>query len=144
MKSQTATMVLFAGILVLVIGFGFHFVGQLISLLNWDLAMRVGLQEKDAPPEFQIYERATAVADVAIGWVYGIAGLGLILDARWGYVLAWGPGAVLTYHAINAWFLFGNQTKAGYPLFSNRFRTLWCGANLVTGLLALAVAWKGI
>ena len=68
-------------LLVLVIGFGFHFVGQLISLLDWDLAMRLGLQEADAPPEFQIYERATAVADVAIGWVYGVNTLMWALEA---------------------------------------------------------------
>ena len=133
-----------AGILVLIVGFGFHFVGQLISLLDWDLAMRLGLQEKDAPPEFQVYERGTAAADVAIGWIYGIAGVGLILGHPWGYKLAWIPGAVLVYHSFGAWFLFGNQTRAGYPLFTNRFRLLWCGANLVTGLLAVAVAWKGI
>lgn len=34
-----------AGVLVLVVGFGFHWIGQLVSVLNWDLAARIGLQD---------------------------------------------------------------------------------------------------
>ena len=34
-----------AGVLVLIVGFVFHWIGQLISILNWDLATRIGLQE---------------------------------------------------------------------------------------------------
>ena len=38
-----------AGLLVLVVGFIFHWIGQLISILNWELATRIGLQEKGCP-----------------------------------------------------------------------------------------------
>jgi hypothetical protein len=130
------------GVLVLIVAFTFHWVGQLISLINWDFAIRIGLQEKDSPAEFFVYEHAIAVADVAIGWIYGIAGVGLIVSAPWGYTLAWFPGVVLIYHSISAWFWFGNQTKAGYPLMSTAKRATWCVANLVTGVLAVAVAWN--
>jgi hypothetical protein len=29
-------------------------------------------QDKDGPPEYLVYEKGTAVADVVIGWTYGI------------------------------------------------------------------------
>jgi hypothetical protein len=130
------------GVLVLVVAFTFHWVGQLISLVNWDFAMKIGLQEKGSPAEFIVYEHGIAVADVAIGWIYGIAGVGLILGAPWGFTLAWFPGVVLIYHSISAWFWFGNQTKAGYPLTSKAKGVIWCVANLATGVLAVAVAWN--
>lgn len=55
------------GVLVLVVGFLFHWVGQLISLLNWKAATRLGLQEEGLLPEYAVYERAIAVSDVALG-----------------------------------------------------------------------------
>jgi hypothetical protein len=74
-----------AGVAVLVVGFGIHWIGQSISFLNWDLGTRLGLQEKDLLPEYKVYEHAIAAADAAIGWIYGLAGLGLVLDAQWSY-----------------------------------------------------------
>lgn len=67
------------GMLILVVGFVFHFIGQLISLINWELAERIGIAEKGILPEYKAYEEGMAFADVAIGWTYGLAGLGLIL-----------------------------------------------------------------
>ena len=131
-----------AGVLVLVIGFGFHWMGQTLSVLNWDLAMRLGLQEKDAPPEYLVYEHAIAVSDASIAWLYGIAGVGLLLGTPWGYKLAWVPGAVLVYHAIGFWMWTRNQHRAGHQFYSPAFRVVWSAANMVTGLLAVAVAWN--
>ena len=130
------------GILILIIGFLIHWIGQLISVINWDFATRIGLQEKKMPDEFKVYEHAIAVADVAVGWTYGLAGFGLILDAPWSYQLVWVPGTILIYHGISAWFWFGNQKKIGYRLLSGSFRVIWCSANLITGILAIAVAWQ--
>ena len=45
----------------LVIGFGIHFVAQTLSVLNWDLATRLGLQEAGMRPEHKNYEQAIAV-----------------------------------------------------------------------------------
>ena len=42
-----------AGVLVLIVGFGFHFGGQLISVLAWQRAMRWGLQEEGLRPEYR-------------------------------------------------------------------------------------------
>ena len=131
-----------AGLLVLVVGFGFHFVGQLYSVLNWERAAKLGLQEEDMPPEYKVYERAIAGADTLIGWTYGVAAVGLFLDAAWGYVWAWIPGAILTYHALSFWFWTSGQQRAGYdrPLTRRPGRQSWFLANLVTGLLTIAVA----
>ena len=132
---------LVTGTLVLLVGFGAHWLGQLVSLLNWELATRLGLQEKDLLPEYRVYEHAIAVADVSVGWIYGLAGVGLLMNAGWGYRLAWIPGAILVYHAISAWFWEGNRRQAGHGLWSDALRIAWCGINLVTGVLALLTAW---
>ncbi|MCP4580310.1 MAG: hypothetical protein GY839_01735 [candidate division Zixibacteria bacterium] len=132
-----------AGILVLIVGFIFHWLGQLISIIDWDIATKLGLQEKELPPEYKVYEHANAIADVAIGWLYGIAGFGLLLGVSWGYKLAWIPGAILLYHGISFWFWNVNQRNSGHKLNSDTLRIGWTTANLITGLLAITVAWNG-
>jgi hypothetical protein len=94
------------------------------------------------PKEFKVYEHAIAVADVAVGWTYGLAGVGIILDAPWSYRLIWVPGCILIYHGICALVWFGNQKKIGHQLLSDNFRYIWSSANLITGILAVAVAWQ--
>jgi len=132
-----------SGGLILLVGFVAHWVGQTIAILDWNLGTRLGLQEKALPPEYKVYEHAIAVADAAIGWLYAVAAIGLFLDAGWGYKLAFIPGSILTYHAISAWFWERNRRRAGAGLWSDTQRIGWCFANIVTGLLALAVAWAG-
>lgn len=130
-----------AGVLVLVVGFAFHWIGQLLSIINWGLATRIGLQEEELLPEYKAYEHAIAAADVALGWIYGLAGLGLILGTQWGYKLAWFPGVVLVYHGISYWFWTGNRRKAGHKFVADSTRIGWTVANLVAGGLAILVAW---
>ena len=131
-----------AGVLVLLIGLGLHFAGQLVSVVDWQLATRIGLQEAGMKPEHKDYEHAIAVADVLIGWTYGIAGVGLILDASWAYAWAWIPGAVLTYHALQFWAWTRNHRRSGnhYSTTKDPLRTVWAVANLATGILTLSVA----
>jgi hypothetical protein len=131
------------GLLILIVGFGFHWMGQLISLLDRGLAIRIGLWEAGMPPEYEVYENAIAVTDVAIGWIYGVAGIGLVLGAQWGYTLAWIPGVILIYHGISFWFWTGNQKKAGQHLTFTKTpaRVGWFLANFITGILALTVAF---
>ena len=129
------------GILIFIVGFIFHWLGQLISLVNWDFATKIGIQEKSMIPEFKVYEKGIATADVMIGWIYGITAVGLILDAQWGYKLAWIPGAILTYHGLSYWFWIGNQNRSGHSTTTNTFRIGWTLANLITGFLAILVAW---
>ena len=131
------------GALVLLVGFGLHWVGQGLSVINWQFATRLGLQETGMPDEFKNYEHAIAVADTCIGWVYGVAGVGLLLAMPWGYKLAWIPGAIMVYHALSFWVWTANHRRAGFDLSTTRspLREAWTVANLVTGGLALVVAW---
>jgi len=130
-----------AGILVFIVGFCLHFIGQLISLVNRDFAVKIGIWEKDMLPEFEVYEEGIAVADVLIGWVYGIAAVGLILNIPWAYKLAWFPGVIFVYHSLSYWFWTRNANKSGHPTDSNRLRIGWFTANFITGILTISVAW---
>lgn len=132
-----------AGVAVLIVGFGFHWLAQLISVLNWELGTRLGLQEEGLLPEYKVYEHAIAVADVALGWIYGIAGLGLVLDTSWSYKLAWFPGVVLVYHSISVWFWTANRRRAGNQYLSDSLRVGWFLANSISGVLTILVAWNG-
>ena len=132
-----------AGMAILVLGLDFHWLGQLVSLLDWDRATRLGLQERSLPGAYKVYEHAIAVADVGVGWVYGLAALGLFLDARWGHQLAFVPAAIFVYHGIGAWVWEGNRRADGHGLWSDAMRIGWCAANIGVGVLVLAVAWAG-
>ncbi len=134
-------MNIIVGVLILIVGFLFHWIGQLVTVINWDFATRIGLQEEGLPPEYKVYEHAIAIADVVLGWIYGLAGLGLLLDADWGYKLVWFPGVVLLYHGISYWFWTGNRRKAGNQLVGDAMRIGWVLANCITGLLAILLAW---
>jgi hypothetical protein len=93
------------------------------------------------PPEFKVYEHVIAVADVLIGWILGIAAVGLILDISWIYELAWFPGVIMIYHSLSYWFWKGNQNKIGMQTTINRFRITWFLLNLGTGILSILIVW---
>lgn len=128
------------GILIFIIGFLFHFIGQLISLVNWEYAQKLGLQEEKALPEHKIYEYAIATADVAIGWIYGLVAIGLIMDSSWSYIFALIPGTLFVYHSIFYWVMQGNHKKAGKPLVTISTRIIWFLLNFITGILTVLIA----
>lgn len=133
---------LIIGILIFIVGFVFHWICQLISVVNWELAARIGLQEDRMPKEYKIYEHAIAISDVLMGWVYGIAAIGLILNLSWSYKLAFIPGSILIYHSLGFWFWNINQIKDGINLNSLTFRIVWTISNFATGILAILITWK--
>ena len=128
------------GIMIFIVGFLFHWIGQFISLANWDYAKKIGLQDKKALPEYIVYEHAIATSDVSIGWFYGIVAIGLIMDISWAYTFILIPGTVLVYHSLFFWKLVGNQNKSGHPTTSNSLRITWFILNFITGILALFMA----
>jgi hypothetical protein len=130
------------GILILIIGFGFHWIGQLISVLNWNFASKIGLQEPGLTKEYKVYEHAIAVSDVLIGWIYGLVAIGLFLNVSWGYKLLWFPGIVLLYHSFQFWFWTKNRRKDGNRLESDVLRIGWFLTNFLTGGFAILLAWK--
>ena len=129
-------------ILIFIVGFIFHWIGQLVSVINWKYAIKIGLQESNMPKDYRVYEHAIAVADSLIGWLYGFAAVGLIINVPWGYKLSWFPGIILVYHGISFWFWTMNRNKDGNKLESNAVRISWIMANLLTGILAILVAWN--
>lgn len=128
-------------VLIFIIGFIFHWIGQLISVINWKFAVKIGLQESNMPKEYKVYEHAIAVTDSLIGWLYGFAAVGLILNLSWSYKLSWFPGIIFIYHGISFWFWTKNRNKDGITLESKTIRISWFIANLLTGTLAILVAW---
>lgn len=130
-----------AGVLVFIIGFLFHWAGQMVSVINWNMATRIGLQEDGLPPKYKDYEHAIALSDVLVGIVYLPAAVGLVFNYPWAYKLAWVPGSIFLYHSLNFWFSTGNRRKAGYYLESNSVRIVWAGTNFFAGLLVVAVSW---
>jgi hypothetical protein len=129
------------GILIFLIGFVFHWIGQLVSVINWDYATKIGLQESGMPKEYKVYEHATATADVCLGWIYGLAAAGLLLNLDWGYKLVWFPGAIFIYHSLSFWFWNLNRDRDGIKLLSDSVRIIWTLSNLITGILAVLLAW---
>jgi hypothetical protein len=132
------------GVLILIVGFIFHWIGQLISLINWEFATQIGLQEKKMLPEFKVYEHGIAVADVLIGWIYGIVAIGLFVNAPLAYKLAWFPGVILIYHSISFLAWTRNQKQAGHTTIPQSFRITWFLANFVTGMLTIVIAYKAL
>ncbi len=133
-----------AAALILIIGFGLHWLGQAIAVFNPDLAIRLGMLEKSLLPEFQAYENGIAKADIIIGWTYPLAAVGLFMGAGWGARLAFVPGVIFVYHGLSAWFWEANRRKMGHRYFSESFRRLWCFSNIGAGLLVILVAWQGM
>ncbi len=131
------------GILVILVAFIFHFIGQLISIIDWKLAEKIGIAEKGILTEYKVYEKGIALADVVLGWIYGLAGIGLILGTSWGYKLAWFPGVILIYHSFSFWFWTRNQEKSGHRYRKGSMKIVWFLANFITGILTVLVAWNG-
>ena len=129
-------------ILIFIVGFMFHWLGQLTSIINWEFATKYDLQEKGLPKEYKVYEHAIGVADSLIGWVYGLASVGLFLRTSWGIKLTLITGSILLYHSLSFWFWTRNRRKDGNKLVSDTSRIGWFLANFITGLLALVVGWN--
>ena len=131
-------------VLIFITGFLFHWLGQLTSIINWEFATKHGLQEKGLPKEYKVYEHAIGVADSWIGWIYGLTVLGLILGTDWGIKLCLMSALVLIYHALSYWFWTRNRRRDGNKLSSDTERISWFSLNIITGLLAVTVAWYAI
>jgi len=89
-----------------------------------------------------VYEHAIAVSDCLVGWIYGVAAIGLIMNTSWSYKILWFPGIILLYHSFNFWFWTKNRRKDGNILESNSFRIGWTLANVITGGVTILLALK--
>lgn len=130
-----------AGLIILVLGFGMHFIGQLISLIDWDSAVKLGIAEKGLLSEYKDYEKGIALADVYIGWIYLPIGLGILLGQNFSFKLAWIPGVVFIYHSLCFFFWTRYQNQAGNVYRSESMRIGWFIFNFIGGLIVLLVAF---
>jgi hypothetical protein len=89
MLTATGIAALLLGLLV--------FVGQFISIVNFPLAQRLGLQEKDdsTEPLHRRLELNTARWDLAVFWIVPLAGILMLLDHSWWPYLALVAGGIL-------------------------------------------------
>ena len=72
------------------------FVGQLISVINFDLAQKLGLQEKNdaTEPIYRQLELNTAKWDLVVLWTLPAAGVLMLVDHTWWPYLALVAGGV--------------------------------------------------
>ncbi len=128
-------------LLIFLVGFLIHWVGQIISLIDWDLSVKLGISDDNTTAEYKTYEKGIATADALIGWTYGLAVVGLLLNQPWAYKLIWVPGVVFVYHGLSFWFWIGHQLKLNNPTATPLMRFSWASLNLITGSLAIWMAW---
>lgn len=131
-----------AGSLVLIVGFGIHWLNQLSLFMHWELMPKDGFGIHMLTNASK-YDRFIAISDVTIGWIYGIIGIGLFMGTSWGYLLAWIPGLFITFEGISYWIITGKKNLQGikYSYFN---RIEWSILNIITGLFILFVAWNAI
>jgi hypothetical protein len=88
-------MIIATGIVCVVFG-SMILIGQLISAVDFSLAQRLGLQEKDleTEPLFRRLELHTARWDVVVLWTVPAAGVLMLLDHSWWPYLALVAGGV--------------------------------------------------
>ena len=72
------------GTLVILVG-SISLIGQLLSTIDFELAQRLGLQEKDetTEPLFRRLEQYTARWDIVLHWTLPLAGVLMVADHRW-------------------------------------------------------------
>ena len=131
-----------AGIIILIVGFGFHFLGQLMGFLYWEPELKHSFII-NMPIKAKGYAHIVAISDVAIGWSYAIIGMGMYIGKSWSYTLAWIPGIILFLEGISFW-TWRNQNNRPAQDLSLTERIEWSGLNIVSGLFILLVAWSAL
>lgn len=88
-------MTIALGIVALAVG-SLVIVGQLVSVVDFELAQRLGLQERDAgtDPLHRALELSTARWDLLVLWTLPAAGVVMLIDTSWWSWLALVAGGV--------------------------------------------------
>ncbi len=120
------------------------YAGQLISIVNFPLAQRLGLQEKpeNADPLASRLELMTARWDLAVLWIPPIAGVLMLMDHAW-----WPPVCLIAGGAYldaggREWAKILGLRAHGVPIGSARERAAIYAAYaflIVTGLAGIVV-----
>ena len=114
--------------------------GQLISVLDFELAQRLGLQEKDGgtDPLFRHLELNTARWDLFVLWTLPLAGIGMLIDATWWpWAALIAGGAYVDAGGREVFKLLALRTE-GVPVGTGRETRL--GLGFLTLMVAVGIA----
>ena len=130
---------------ILCVGMSVLYIGQLISVVNFPLAQRLGLQEsaEDVDAIFSQLELGTARWDLFVLWLLPVAGvLMLIGHPAWPFAALLGGGLHIDTGGREAFKWLGLR-DAGIRLGSVSQRRLYVGtliSFILVGGLAIAIA----
>ena len=125
------------------------YAGQFISIVNFPLAQRLGLQEnpETADPLSSRLELMTARWDIALLWIPPVAGLLVLLDHAWWPLACLVSGGVYMDTGGREWAKMHGLAVQGVPIGSARESFLMkvtYGFFIVTGLAGVAVAFAAL
>lgn len=121
------------------------FVGQVISVVNFPLAQRLGLQEdpETADPMSSRLELMTARWDIALLWLQPISGLLMLLDNPWWPAMSLIAGGIYLDTGGREWVKIEGLDAQGVPLGSAKEQMIMkvtYGFFIATGIVAIALA----
>ncbi len=132
------------GILWAIIG-GLLFAGQLVSVVNFPLAQRLGLQEdpETADPLSSRLELMTARWDIVLLWLPPVAGLLMLLDHPWWPIVSLISGGIYLDTGGREWAKVKGLDAQSVPVGSSRDQIIMkvtYGFLIVTAVAAIALA----
>jgi hypothetical protein len=96
-------------------------IGQIISGINYELAQKLGLQEKSegTDPLFRLTERNAARWDSVVLWTLIVAGILMLLNSAWWPPIALVAGGIYLdaagREAVKCWSLKQSGVRTGSP-----------------------------
>lgn len=126
------------GIICLLFG-GVGYLGQVISVINFPLAQKLGLQEKNDHAEklFLNAERNTARWDFFVLWTLPVAGLLMLLNSPWWPHLSLIAGGVYLDAGGREFAKYFTLHKEGVKVGSTKDVKIAYGMYLLMGIVAL-------
>lgn len=130
-----------ASLLVGLIGLG----GQAISVANWPLAQKLGLQEstEDTEPLFRRLERNTALWDLVSWWTLPAAGALMLVGNAWWPLLAVFAGGIYFDTAGREIAKLGALEREGVQTGTQKDRRVRLCFFVVTAVVGMWVAALG-
>ncbi len=121
------------------------YVGQVISVVNFPLAQRLGLQEdpEAADPLSSRLDLMTARWDIVLLWLPPLAGLLMLLDHRWWPAAGLIAGGIYVETGGREWAKVAGLNAQGVPAGSAKEQAIMkvtYGSFIITGVAAIAVA----
>lgn len=110
-----------------------RWIARVCSLVGYHLSAALGIPRGTRSSRRRPVTREDEAIQITVGWIYAIAGSGLILGAAWAPVPACIAGFLLILQGARSWPFLGKS-------FISLATVLWSLFNLATGLLVLVIA----